>query len=121
MVQQQQVRGKKINKIEKSRGAWDGKESHVSLGVWKLSCDDEENQLALNLVGGWVAASDLLFGAGWDAVWPKALYAGWDLVLGGWDAVWGVVVCFVFVDLLPCAYKEGCTSYTHMKYKRKWI
>ena len=77
----------KINKIEESRGAWDGKESHVSLGVWKLGCEDEENQLALDLVGGWVAASNLLFGASWDAVWPKALYAGWDLVLGSWDAV----------------------------------
>ena len=52
-----------------------------------------------------VAASDLLFGAGWDEVWPKTLYAGWDLVLGGWDAVWGVAVCFVVVDLLCCAYK----------------
>ena len=75
--------------------------------------------MALDLVGGWVAASDLLFSVGWDAIWPKALYVGWNLVLGGWDAVWGVTVCFVFVDLLACAYKEGCTSYTHMKYKRK--
>ena len=52
MVQQYQVRGKKINKIEESKGARDGKESHVSLGAWKLSCEDEENQLALDLVGG---------------------------------------------------------------------
>ena len=76
--------------------------------------------MALDVVRGWFATFDLLFGASWDANWPKALYAGWDLVLGGWDAVWGVAVCFVFVDLLSCAYKEGCTSYIHMKYMRKW-
>ena len=61
--------------------------------------------MALDVVGGWVVASDLLFGAGWDAVWSKTLYAGWDLVLGGWDVVWDVAVYFVVVDLLPYAYK----------------
>ena len=43
--------------------------------------------MALDVVGGWFATLDLLFGASWDAVWPKGLYAGWDLVLGGWDVV----------------------------------